>query len=170
MKKLNLTLKIALLFVAFLTYNFIPKTKFNLIIDSKENNLNVTNSSYTNKVLIMYQSGITDYEKSQTRNCIANNVGHILQVSPCPNNNNVEIITFSSIKIEDPGSTGLGKKEDDDNDDDELDQGYFLISSSTITLHELHIKIGRCSNILGHSINISDCSAPLPIDSFDVGQ
>ncbi|WP_299160003.1 hypothetical protein [uncultured Tenacibaculum sp.] len=169
MKKLNLTFKITLLFLAFLTCSFIAKTNTNLATNYKKNITKETTIQYTNKVLIMFPIGTTPLQKSQTRSCIASSLGSIInQITPCPNNPNVEVITFSNLRIIIQPTTDIGYEGDDD--DEVLEQTVYDSSFKTITEEELHIKIGQCPNIFAHSLNIFDCLGPLPIDPTNIGQ
>ena len=157
MKKLNLTFKITLLFIAFLTCSFIAKTNNSLTTNTSKE----TQIVYTNQALIIYPAGTTKQEKAQARSCIENNLGgYVAQVTGCPNNPNAEIITFSNIRIY---YSTLGFEGDDDNDGG---TGQ-LAGYRTISTEELRAAIDPCQNILGHSINILDCSAPL--DPFNIG-
>ncbi|MCF2876331.1 MULTISPECIES: hypothetical protein [unclassified Tenacibaculum] len=167
MKKLNLTFKVTLLFIAFLTCSFIAKNDINLTTE-KTTTSKETTVQYTNKVLIMHPAGSTASDKLQTRNCIASNVGAISMVTQCPNNPNVEIITFTWVQIP-IGTSGLSGGDDDD--DDELANGYFNTENGPqiISASELNNRIGRCSNIIAYGIGVSDCSGPLPIDPTNIG-
>lgn len=163
MKKLNLTFKVTLLFIAFLTCSFIAKNDINLTTE-KTTTPKETTVQYTNKVLIMHPAGSTASDKLQTRNCIASNVGAISMVTQCPNNPNVEILTFTYTVISYEGTTDLGFGGDDD--DDESDEKPSL---PTISEEELNSKIGRCSNIIAYGVGITDCSGPLPLDPTNIG-
>lgn len=168
MKKLNLTFKITLLFITFLTCSFIAKTDIHLTTNYEKSTITTpkeTQVMYTNKVLIIYSTGTTKQQKNQARLCFSSNLGgQVINVTQCPNNSNTEVVTYSNLKIALETTTGLedGGEEDDNIGGNEDSNGFIIV-----TTDDIHEAIGRCQNILGHSTNTLDCSGPL--DPFNIG-
>ncbi|PKH50681.1 hypothetical protein CXF68_08215 [Tenacibaculum sp. Bg11-29] len=114
MKKFNLALKITLLFIAFLTFNFTSKTNNNLT--TKTNFSKASIVGYTKKLIISYDAFLNDSEKAQIRACISSELNTpISQISNCSNGNEILYFDQEQLYFRIPG-IGVGV------DDDELDQ------------------------------------------------